>query len=67
MCKIKLLALRKWTDDDISKMTNFIGTYFHLLNQAEIDEIISINSERDRISSYERPKVDSMFCHKKSI
>ena len=33
-------------------MIKFIGTYFHLVNQAELDEIIFINSERDKISNH---------------
>ena len=44
--------IKKWTNDDISKMIKFIGTYFHLVNQAELDEIIFINGERDKISNH---------------
>ena len=65
-------ALKKWSDKDISKMIKFIGTYFHLLNQAELDEIIAINAERDRISNYNNPKADSIafaikYLHENSI
>ena len=43
-------------------MIKFIGTYFHLVNQAELDEIIFINGERDKISNYRNPKIDSIAC-----
>ena len=36
--------LTKWTNDDLSKMIKFLGTYFHLVNQAELDEIIFFES-----------------------
>ena len=35
--------MKKWTNDELSKMIKFIGTYFHFMNQAELDEIIFIN------------------------
>ena len=64
--------IKKWTNDDLSKMVKFIGTYFHLVNQAELDEIIFINSERDKISNHKNPKVDSIaysvkYLHENSI
>ena len=64
--------IKKWTNDDLSKMIKFIGTYFHLVNQAEVDEIIFINSERDKNSNYKNPKSDSIaygvkYLHEKSI
>ena len=40
----------------------FIGTYFHLLNQAEQSEIISINSSRSNLATYSTPKADSIFA-----
>ena len=52
--------IKKWENDDLSKLVKFIGTYFHLANQAELDEIIFINSERDKISTNKSPKVDSI-------
>ncbi len=62
----------KWSNDDLSKMIKFIGTYFHLVNQAELDEIIFINSERDKISNHLNPKIDSIaygvkYLHDNSI
>ena len=62
----------KWTNDDLSKMIKFIGTYFHLVNQAELDEIIFINAERDKISNHINPKIDSIaygvkYLHDNSI
>ncbi len=64
--------IKKWTNDDLSKMIKFIGTYFHLINQAELDEIIFINSERDKISNHKNPKMDSIaygvkYLHENSI
>ena len=64
--------IKKWTNDDLSKMVKFIGTYFHLINQAELDEIIFINSERDKISNSKNPRVDSIaygvkYLHENSI
>ncbi|MFL3005679.1 MAG: phosphoenolpyruvate carboxylase [Candidatus Neomarinimicrobiota bacterium] len=64
--------IRKWTNDDLSKMIKFIGTYFHLVNQAELDEIIFINAERDKISNHTKPKIDSIaygvkYLHENSI
>ena len=64
--------IKKWTNDDLSKMVKFIGTYFHLINQAELDEIIFINSERDKIANQKNPKVDSIaygvkYLHSNSI
>ena len=64
--------IKKWANDDLSKMVKFIGTYFHLINQAELDEIIFINSERDKISNHKNPKVDSIaysvkYLHENSI
>ena len=50
--------IKKWKNDDLSKMIKFIGTYFHLVNQAELDEIIFINAERDRISNHLNPNID---------
>ena len=52
--------IKKWKNDDLSKLVKFIGTYFHLANQAELDEIIFINSERDKISTNKNPKIDSI-------
>ena len=51
---------KTWTVDELGKCMKFIGTYFHLLNQAELNEIISINNERDKASDKDNPKVDSI-------
>ena len=64
--------ITKWTNDDLSKMIKFLGTYFHLVNQAELDEIIFINAERDKISNHLNPKIDSIaygvkYLHENSI
>ena len=53
-------SLKKWSNTDIMKMVKFIGTYFHLLNQAELNEVIIINEERDKISDVDNPKVDGI-------
>ena len=53
-------TLKGWSLDYINKSMKFIGTYFHLLNQAELNEIIVINKERDKISNKDNPKVDSI-------
>ena len=50
-------TLKGWSLDYINKSMKFIGTYFHLLNQAELNEIIVINKERDKISDKDNPKV----------
>ena len=39
-----------------------MGTYFHLLNQAELSEIISINRNRSNNSTFSIPKTDSIFA-----
>ena len=69
--KIVTNDIKKWTNADLSKMIKF-STYFHLVNQAELDEIIFINGERDKISNYRNPKIDSIaygvkYLHKNSI
>ena len=51
---------KTWTVDELGKCMKFIGTYFHLLNQAELNEILSINNERDKASDKDNPKVDSI-------
>ena len=53
-------TFKSWPLNYINKSMKFIGTYFHLLNQAELNEIIAINKERDRISDKNNPKVDSI-------
>ena len=54
--------MKKWTNDDLSKMIKFIGTYFHLVNQAELDEIIFINAERDKISNHTNTIINISLC-----
>ena len=53
-------SLKQWNNHEISVMIKFIGTFFHLLNQAELDEIIHINKIRDRESNYQNPKIDGI-------
>ena len=60
-------TFKSWSLNHINKSMKFIGTYFHLLNQAELNEIIVINEERDRISDKENPKVDSIASAIKSL
>ena len=65
-------TFKDWSIDDISRSMKYIGTYFHLLNQAELNEIIDINEKRDIKSDMENPKADSIpsavkFMKKNSI
>ena len=60
-------TFKNWPLNHINKLMKFIGTYFHLLNQAELNEIIAINKERDRISDKDNPKVDSIPSAIKSL
>ncbi len=53
-------SLKQWNNHEISIMIKFIGTFFHLLNQAELEEIIYINKIRDRASNYQNPKIDGI-------
>ena len=53
-------CLKKWSNDDLSKMVRFIGIYFHLLNQAELNEVILINENRDKVSEINSPKADGI-------
>ena len=55
-----LFSLKKWSNGDLSKMVRFIGIYFHLLNQAELNEIILINESRDKVSEINSPKADGI-------
>jgi len=64
--KIKIMRpeivekFKSWSVDELGRGMKFIGTYFHLLNQAELNEIISINNDRDKISDKNNPKIDSI-------
>ena len=64
--KIKIIRheivekFKSWSIDDLGRGMKFIGTYFHLLNQAELNEIISINNDRDKVSNKNNPKIDSI-------
>ena len=51
---------KSWSVDELGRGMKFIGTYFHLLNQAELNEIISINNDRDKVSNKNNPKIDSI-------
>ena len=55
-----LSSLKKWSNGDLSKMVRFVGIYFHLLNQAELNEVILINENRDKVSEINSPKADSI-------
>ena len=48
-----------WSVEELSRSMKYIGTYFHLLNQAELNEIIYINEKRDIKSDIENPKADN--------
>ena len=47
--KIKIMRpeivekFKSWSVDELGRGMKFIGTYFHLLNQAELNEIISVS------------------------
>ena len=51
---------KSWSVDELGRGMKFIGTYFHLLNQAELNEIISFNNDRDKVSNKNNPKIDSI-------
>ena len=51
---------KDWSIEELSRSMKYIGTYFHLLNQAELNEIIYINEKRDILSDKNNPKVDSI-------
>ena len=53
--------LETWSNKDLYQILKFIGTYFHLLNQAELSEIISINRRRSNNATFNNPKKDSIF------
>ena len=55
-----LSSLKKWSNGDLSKMVRFVGIYFHLLNQAELNEVILINENRDKVSEINSPKADGI-------
>ena len=65
-------TFKDWSIEEISRSMKYIGTYFHLLNQAELNEIIYINEKRDILSDKDNPKVDSIpsaikFMRKNSV
>ena len=41
-------------------MVRFIEIAFHLLNQAELNEVILINENRDKVSEINSPKADGI-------
>ena len=53
-------TFKDWSVEELSRSMKYIGTYFHLLNQAELNEIIHINEKRDILSNKDNPKVDSI-------
>ena len=57
-----MLTLNDWSNHDLYQVLKFMGTYFHLLNQAELSEIIFINKNRSNNSTFNIPKTDSIFA-----
>ena len=57
-----MLTLNDWSNHDLYQLLKFMGTYFHLLNQAELSEIIFINKNRSNNSKFNIPKTDSIFA-----
>ena len=62
-----LPTLETWSNGDLYQILKFIGTYFHLLNQAELSEIISINRDRSNNATFNIPKADSIFSGIKDL
>ena len=62
-----LSRLETWSNSDLYQVLKFIGTYFHLLNQAELSEIISINRNRSNNATFNIPKADSIYAGIKAI
>ena len=62
-----LSTLETWSNGDLYQVLKFIGTYFHLLNQAELSEIISINRNRSNNATFNNPKADSIFAGIKDL
>ncbi len=59
--------LETWSNGDLYQVLKFIGTYFHLLNQAELNEITSINRNRSNTATFNIPKADSIFSGIKNL
>ena len=57
--KIQTL-FKKWSIDQIDFSLKFFSTFFHLLNQAELQEINSINKKRSDNSNVKKPLSDSI-------
>ena len=62
-----LSTLETWSNGDLYQVLKFIGTYFHLLNQAELSEIISINRNRSNNATFNIPKADSIYAGIKEL
>ena len=62
-----LSTLETWSSRDLYQVLKFMGTYFHLLNQAELSEIISINRNRSNNATFDIPKADSIFASIKML
>ena len=50
-----------WDIRDLEYLIKFLGTFFHLLNEAELLEITSINRQRANLSTIDKPRSDSIF------
>ena len=57
--KIQTL-FKKWSIVQIDFSLKFFSTFFHLLNQAELQEINSINKKRSDNSNFKKPLSDSI-------
>jgi len=57
--EIKIL-FKSWSIEQIDFSLKFFSTFFHLLNQAELQEINSINKNRSNNSSKDNPLADSI-------
>ena len=64
-------SFETWSISDLEKALKYIGTYFHLLNQAELSEIISINKKRDNKPklawSIEHPDTNGVYKIYRSV
>jgi len=55
-----LKELTLWETNDLNSILNYLSTFFHLLNQVEQSEIISINKNRDQSKTFDVPRKDSI-------
>ncbi len=59
--------VQNWDLDTIDHAQKILTIYFHLLNQAELAEIASINRSRANVATIENPRADSIFMAVKSM